>query len=511
MLYRYYSNEGFYLIEHILLYPVSTSDTPLVFPDSASSCLPTSPTGIRYSLPDDPYSFILTIVFPSGYARDFADTSNPPLKKKTQPDRFRDLEFRQYTEETIRNFCPSHILPIVVWADTVLAGTKLTDGPILYPCFDNLESTYRAWLAAFFTDDVDPTIIAPLRNNLVNVLNRIFPTRIDIVKSTANHIIHKQTIDIRFVDFTTMNSWDEAKQARTAEAVRRCLEQCFEGYDSTKEYLTIDRLEFDLGVFSTDQFLSKMSETLHRELHKILNSYSMTPNDFEETETTEEVSSINHWSAHGADKQTAGPIVKNSEVTAFLFFLQRGYLPWWYSNEPAWKPEWLQQLTEENWQELRNGLIVRQENEGYYEPALLRLISQYSDGFLTNLLKGLQLKEPVEKAWSWLTRVHETLQNAAINSFRNESPLPSFSVLRRHFWKNWISFAIGRSSLPELATMFVIPDQPSFIAHFLPEITKNNEWMNSIPECWHGELIRLKQKEDKNEPGLSDSKKESTM
>ena len=174
LLYRYYSNEGFYIIEHILLYPVTTGDTEIVFPDSESSCLPVSSTGIRYALPDDPYSFILTVVFPSGYARDFSDTSVKPLKKETQPDRFRDREFRQYTEETIRKFCPAHILPLVMWTDTALTGTPLMNGPTPYPCFNNLESAYRAWLSAFFIDDVDPAIIAPLRNSLVTILNGIF-------------------------------------------------------------------------------------------------------------------------------------------------------------------------------------------------------------------------------------------------------------------------------------------------------------------------------------------------
>jgi hypothetical protein len=174
LLYRYYSNEGFYIIEHILLYPVLTGDTVMTFPDSDSSCLPVSSTGVPYSLPDDPYSFVMSIVFPSGYARDFSDPSDTPLKTETQPDRFRDPEFRQYTEETIRRFCPAHILPIVLWTDMASAGTPLMNGPNPYPCFDNLESTYRAWLSAYFTDDVDPTFIAPLRNNLVNVLNGIF-------------------------------------------------------------------------------------------------------------------------------------------------------------------------------------------------------------------------------------------------------------------------------------------------------------------------------------------------
>jgi len=175
LLYRYYSNEGFYIIEHPLLHPVTTGDAALIFSDSLSSCLPVSSSGIPYSLPKDPYSFILTIAFPSGYARDFSDTSSTALKFEAQPDRFRDIEFRQYAEQTIRKYCPAHILPLLVWVDTALAGTALvnsSDEP--YPCFDNLESTYTSWLSAFFTDDADPSVIAPMRNNLVSVLNGIF-------------------------------------------------------------------------------------------------------------------------------------------------------------------------------------------------------------------------------------------------------------------------------------------------------------------------------------------------
>lgn len=169
------TSEGFYIIEHLLLHPVTTGDTALIFPDSPSSCLPVSSSGIPYSLPKDPYSFILTIAFPSGYAHDFSDISTTPLKQAKQPDRFRDIEFRQYAEQTIRKFCPAHILPLVVWVDTALAGTALVNSSNEpYPCFDNFESTFTSWLSAFFTDDVDPAVIAPLRNNLVSVLNGIF-------------------------------------------------------------------------------------------------------------------------------------------------------------------------------------------------------------------------------------------------------------------------------------------------------------------------------------------------
>lgn len=169
------TEEGFYMIEHLHLQPVATDDIPLEFPGSVSSCLPVSSSGSPYALPDDQYSFILTFVFPSGYSRDFSDTSAIPIKQETAPTRFRDPEFRQYTEQTVRKFCPAHILPLVVWVDTASTGTALADGlGNLYACFNNIELTYTTWLAAFFTDDVDPTVIAAARNSLTSVLNGIF-------------------------------------------------------------------------------------------------------------------------------------------------------------------------------------------------------------------------------------------------------------------------------------------------------------------------------------------------
>ena len=284
--------------------------------------------------------------------------------------------------------------------------------------------------------------------------------------------------------------------------MRKSIEQCFQDYDSINKYLTIERLELDLGTFSTGQLLSKMPEKLYRELQKILSSYHVEMTHFEDAEIIEETPSGN-FSVPQVTKRKTNPIVKNSEVTAFLFFLQYGYLPWWYSDDPEWDPEWVQKLTGENWQELRDFLTAYQENGVYYERALFRLISQFSDGFLASLLNRLQLKKPVESAWSWFTRFYEALQKTETDSFRTESSLPSFSVLRWHFWRKWIRYAAGMSAIPDLATLFALIKQPSFITYFLSGKEDNNEWMDSVPEFWYGELISLKQQELKSNPELS--------
>src|ERR1700733_12594623 len=101
-----------------------------------------------------------------------------------------------------------------------------------------------------------------------------------MVISTANHRIHKQTLEVRFRDFTVAHNWAAADQAKTVEAVHRSIEQCFREYDFTKAYLTIDRLELDLGAFGSGQLLSAMPEKLSRELQKILSSYRAETDNF---------------------------------------------------------------------------------------------------------------------------------------------------------------------------------------------------------------------------------------
>jgi hypothetical protein len=211
---------------------------------------------------------------------------------------------------------------------------------------------------------------------------------------------------------------------------------------------------------------------------------------------------MNHFEDAATIERETSPVVKKSELDALLHFLQHGYLPWWYSSGPAWHPEWLQKLTKENWKELRNFLAADFEKDVHDENTLIRLISQFNDKFLISLLNGLQLKEPVEKAWSWLISFYEILQKTETASFRKGS-LPSFYAFRLHFWKKWISYAAGSSAIPELATFFTHIGQPSLITTFLSGIAEDDERMDNIPQFWHRELIILKQQEYKNSPELS--------
>lgn len=147
-LHFYYSVEGFYILEHHHLF--STGSTPLVIDPSTK----------------DPYSFQLSLVFPSGYVRDFAANA----RTADLPARFREEEFRKYAERMARNACPAHILPRIYWVDRNVPGNALVGNE---PCFDLFETRYLNWLEAFLTDQESEATISPLRNLLKETLNAI--------------------------------------------------------------------------------------------------------------------------------------------------------------------------------------------------------------------------------------------------------------------------------------------------------------------------------------------------
>ncbi|RPD38914.1 hypothetical protein [Chitinophaga barathri] len=147
-LHRFMSAEGFYMAEHLLLAPKDLPITQLVIPEVK-----------------DPYSFQVTFVFPSGYAQNF---SGGP-RELSRPEKYRDPEFRKHSEQQVRKSCPSHILPRVLWVDR-----ELPAAPANSPGFGNFETRYRAWQEAWIADETNETVIRPLRNSLVTMLNLIY-------------------------------------------------------------------------------------------------------------------------------------------------------------------------------------------------------------------------------------------------------------------------------------------------------------------------------------------------
>jgi hypothetical protein len=111
----YYSGEGMYVIEHILLRPRDIERPPFPPTDSDDPflriCVDPTCTGCA---DDDPYSYRVQIVLPA-YA-----------------GRFHNMDFRRFVEETIRLETPAHVLPKICWVDAADMA--------------KIEQAYRDWI-----------------------------------------------------------------------------------------------------------------------------------------------------------------------------------------------------------------------------------------------------------------------------------------------------------------------------------------------------------------------------
>ncbi|HMT81704.1 MAG TPA: hypothetical protein PKD66_15145, partial [Azonexus sp.] len=105
-LHNYYSGEGLYVIEHLLLMPEQDGDPfmDICIDPGCTDCADL-----------DPYTDRITIVLPAFTGR------------------FRDMDFRHFVEETLRQETPAHILPHICWVN----GDDMAV----------IEKAYRDWLA----------------------------------------------------------------------------------------------------------------------------------------------------------------------------------------------------------------------------------------------------------------------------------------------------------------------------------------------------------------------------
>lgn len=151
-IYRRYNLEGFYMIEHALLYPYQDGDTDLAIP------------GMQ-----DPYAFQVSFLFPSGYTSNVSLPGSPAAP--THATSNMDPEYRKYVTQQVRKACPAHVLPRIIWIDHMEPGQPVGAAD---PCFENVEQQYQAWLEAWFTDETATAVISPLRAALVQTLNEVF-------------------------------------------------------------------------------------------------------------------------------------------------------------------------------------------------------------------------------------------------------------------------------------------------------------------------------------------------
>jgi uncharacterized protein len=124
--------EGFHLIEHILLRP--TTDQDALF----DVCLD---PGCLSCGDEDPYTFRVQVVLPYW------------------PRRFRNLDFRRFFEQTLREETPAHIHVRICW----VSNEQMAE----------LDATYRAWIEARAATPVVQADLTQALKELIDILQRL--------------------------------------------------------------------------------------------------------------------------------------------------------------------------------------------------------------------------------------------------------------------------------------------------------------------------------------------------
>lgn len=147
---------GVYIVEHILMRPESgaANPTPLEIPESDSL------------FAEDPYSMRISIIFPSGFERDFDNDTDsiPIIPTQFQSEKFRKVVLGQINEET-----PAHILASVFWLDINTVADNNTT-----PSLNNFSEKWRLWIEAKADPLISPLTLQNRRDELIAVLNEIY-------------------------------------------------------------------------------------------------------------------------------------------------------------------------------------------------------------------------------------------------------------------------------------------------------------------------------------------------
>jgi len=178
---KHFSREGFHMVEHILLRPLEedadSTDPPFLYIPQNGGVV------------EDPYSFRLTFIFPTGCDRNFAMELEDSKAAAEQPALFQDSYWKQFVEKTIRRETPAHIYPEIFWLDVERAPSEtedyLTANAPLTPAerslisLNHFEKVYEDWLqiTANFDKQSD-TLLAEARvaakKELLNTLNNLY-------------------------------------------------------------------------------------------------------------------------------------------------------------------------------------------------------------------------------------------------------------------------------------------------------------------------------------------------
>jgi len=180
------------------------------------------------------------------------------------------------------------------------------------------------------------------------------------------------------------------------------LEQVLERYAPLNGHLAIDRLDIDVGVLRFDRLEHELVDTVTQALEKILRDLSLP----------------------GQELPAVGAVqlktARQSCLDAFVYFLSYGRLPWSFRVP---KGENLEHILVESWQTYPLDVPGAVSSVLALSSARKRLVQQFSDEFLANLLEQFApgLKKTITAILQWLNH--------------SEIPVPVIKLLKKQLWE----------------------------------------------------------------------------
>jgi hypothetical protein len=180
----------------------------------------------------------------------------------------------------------------------------------------------------------------------------------------VRHIIHKQKVMLQVSKRENAGALQASVSNLLQHELRNGVDALFTAAFPADKIIRIDTLQLNLGVLNQQNFERDFKAQFLSELAKGLSAQKENLNF---TGSAEELSNT------------------QSLINAFIFFLEKGYLPWYQSATSMgdWETELLNNSTAQEYQNFFDRILVKHRNS---ERVIQRLVLQFSDKFLEELL-----------------------------------------------------------------------------------------------------------------------------
>jgi hypothetical protein len=329
------------------------------------------------------------------------------------------------------------------------------------------------------------------------------------------HIVQKQVVNITLPDIGAALAWSTDGHQAFVKLLSEQLERSLSEFDMN-DHLIIDTMALDLGSFTPGLLHAELPARFHAALREALEAYrpgrstqtssdqknrGLSQNNFENDRP--------HTKEGNAENQTAEDKTnhrvydaRKGRLASLLFFLRKGYLPWWGSGLAAWDEAWLEELTLAEVKELKDFFVAAD-----LVPRS-RMITQFPDAFIDRLLWRTTRQVEIIDTWVWLKHVVENLKEAPLRLSQNDgmqaasfverlltSPPVKIAALRHRYWMAWMAYAWNESAIPTLESVLVDHREYFFLIRQLLQdktlTTLRNVLVGEqIPVSWRAALER---------------------